>query len=554
MMQEALARHGLEALTSFGAGDYVSELHCLFLLMGGGSPDEFDINTIGLNNNNTSGSYANSLPASKSGRSDASDNATVTNAATKCCCEVGVMEEEPLPGKALGLVLLRYTYSNNPEMFSHQRPHSEYMLDALLERAKKCSGVCHRFMNEVLDRACDVKVVDVDVDGGKSRALFCAGHFIKGSLLFRGLGIEEDFKGCVAHMRACEPYQFALALNTIGLCYEKGKGVEKDVGKSFQFYMMAAVKGVLIAQGNVAMCFWNGTGVEMDKKEAFSWFKRSSALPVSCSKLSHCYRIGEGVDKDPQESLRLLKFAAEQGVANAQYKLAQQTSDPAAAWKLLMLAAAQGYSNAQCEVGKALLKGKGVDKNTAEASRYLRMAAAQGNHFALARLAAMYQYGDGVPLDNFEAFRLFSQSAELGNRAAQSEVGRCYYTGRGVNKDYSLAVHWFRKGLANPRKGGYGMAHNSLARCFRDGHGVARDTAEAFRLYSMAALHGNLISQFNVGVCLENHVGTPAKDTREAMRWYRLAASRGNTPSVRRLESIITKSTRRAQQPQDDTM
>ncbi|KAH3722658.1 sel1 repeat family protein [Pelomyxa schiedti] len=376
--------------------------------------------------------------------------------------------------KWLLLVLLRYIYHNNPEMFSHQRPHSEYMLDVLLERAKKCSGVCHRFMNEVLDRACDVKVVDVDVDGGKSRALFCAGHFLKGSLLIRGIGIKEDFKGCVAHMRACEPYQIALALNTMGLCYKKG---------------------------NVAMCFRNGTGVEMDKREAFSWFKQSSALPVSCSKLSHCYRIGEGVDKDPQESLRLLKFAAEQGVANAQYKLAQQTR----------------YSTTQCEVGKALL----------------------------ARLAAMYQYGDGVPQDNFEAIRLFRQSTELGT-VLHREVGRCYYTGRSVCQDYSLSVQWFRKGLAYPGKGGYGMAHNSLARCFRDRHGVARDTAEAFRLYSMAALHGNLISQFNVGVCLENHVGTPAKDTREAMRWYRLAASRGNTHSVRRLESII--------KPQDDTM
>ncbi|KAH3731598.1 hypothetical protein Pelo_17569 [Pelomyxa schiedti] len=92
-------------------------------------------------------------------------------------------------------------------LFSHQRPHL-YMLDALLERAKKCSGVCHRFMDEVLDRACDVKAVDVD--GGKSRALFCAGHFIKGSLLIRGIGIEEDFKGCVAHMRAAKDTREAM--------------------------------------------------------------------------------------------------------------------------------------------------------------------------------------------------------------------------------------------------------------------------------------------------------------------------------------------------------
>ncbi|KAH3722464.1 sel1 repeat family protein [Pelomyxa schiedti] len=445
---------------------------------------------------------------------------------------------EPLPGKALGLVLLRYIYSSKPDLFSHQRPHNEYLLDALLERARSCSAECHRFMMEVLDRACSIKVVDDGDDGGKSRALFCAGHFIKGSLLFQAIGVEEDFRGCMVQMKECERYNFAWAQNTIGLCYETGKGVQKDSVKAFQYYMLAAQQGELNAQRNVGLCYKNGEGVNMDKTEAVRWFKMSSALPISCANLSNCYRNGDGIKKDPVESLRLLKLAAEKGVKTAQCKLAGETSDPVEAFRLLSLAAAQGDAVAQFKVGTALIKGNGVEKNPAEAARFFRMAAAQGVHAAMRALGVMCEEGNGLPRDSSESFRWFRQAADLGYSVAQSDVGWCYYTGTGVGRDFSMAVYWYQKAIDNP-KGTASQAHNNLALCYSRGHGVTQNLGEAFRLYRTSAIQGNAFSQFNAALSLEHHNGTPTKDTREAMRWYRLAASRGHTTSIKRLEKIV---------------
>jgi TPR repeat protein len=55
------------------------------------------------------------------------------------------------------------------------------------------------------------------------------------------------------------------------------------------------------------------------------------------------------------------------------------------------------------------------------------------------------------------------------------------------------------------------------------GLGVAKDLAEAARLFRLAADQGNANAQFNLGVMYENGEGV-AKDLGEAMRLFRLAA------------------------------
>ncbi|KAH3742515.1 sel1 repeat family protein [Pelomyxa schiedti] len=497
---------GFAVLAAFGSNDYVAaHNHCLRLL-GCASHDDLNINTIGLATQgpppsppvSNCGSTTTTTSSTKQHLNATKSTTTTTTVGGES--EIMMMEEqeqETLPGKALGLMILRYVYNNNPE------------------------------------RACGVEVVDVGVDGGKSRALFCAGHFLKGSLLFK-----EEADRCVIHMQACEPYKFSLAQNALGLCYEKGSGVEKDQVKAFRLYTMAAEQGLLIAQRNLGNCYRFGIGVYVDKNEAVSWYIRSCALPTACASLSNCYKNGEGVIKDPQESLRLLKIAAEHGVAKAQCRLGTETSDPVESLKLLRLAADQGEFIAQTEVGLALLKGIGVKKDTAEAARYFRLAVAQGNHFAMRKLAGMYREGAGVPQDLKESFRLLHQAAELGNCGAQNDVGFCYSQGTGVHVDYSLAAHWYRKAISNP-KGPSPQALANLASIYTRGQGVPKDLSEAFKLYSRAALLGNNDSPLNVGRCWELGTGTPTRDAREAMRWYRIADSRGNTNAKKAVKAMM---------------
>jgi hypothetical protein len=59
-----------------------------------------------------------------------------------------------------------------------------------------------------------------------------------------------------------------------------------------------------------------------------------------------------------------------------------------------------------------------------------------------------------------------------------------------------------------------------------EGRGLARDNAEAVRLYRVAAGQGLGIAQYNLGFMFE-HGKSVAKDHVEAARLYHLAAGQG---------------------------
>jgi uncharacterized protein len=86
-----------------------------------------------------------------------------------------------------------------------------------------------------------------------------------------------------------------------------------------------------------------------------------------------------------------------------------------------------------------------------------------------------------------------------------------------------------------------------VASCYEFGYGcVAQDSAEAMRLYSLAAAQGDADAQVGLGVMFENGQGV-AQDRAEAIRWYRLAAEQGDGDeyAIRRLDSLVSESCQR---------
>jgi hypothetical protein len=94
-----------------------------------------------------------------------------------------------------------------------------------------------------------------------------------------------------------------------------------------------------------------------------------------------------------------------------------------------------------------------------------------------------------------------------------------YENGRGVAKDKAEAVRLYR--LAADQ--GHATAQYNLGWMFENGRGVAKDKAEAVRLYRLAADQGLAAAQYNLGRMFEDGRGV-AKDEAEAVRLYRLAA------------------------------
>lgn len=136
-----------------------------------------------------------------------------------------------------------------------------------------------------------------------------------------------------------------------------------------------------------------------------------------------------------EEAVEWYKEAAEQGNADAQYKLGYCYANG-------------GYEvplESQDSLGYSYEKGMGVDQDWEKAVEWLRKAAEQGHIEAQYKLADCYFCGRGVAMDDAEAVKWLRKAAEQGHLEAQYNLGECYYEGDGVLIDYDEAAKWWRK-------------------------------------------------------------------------------------------------------------
>ena len=180
--------------------------------------------------------------------------------------------------------------------------------------------------------------------------------------------LKQHQKAYLLFMQASERGH-PLAQFNLGLCYENGKGVEKDLARAVECYKSAAAQGQAGAMYNLALLYMEGGG---------------------------------GLPKDPEKSIELLKGAAENGLCKAQSYLGLYYADE---------------SSSHCDYGKAV--------------PYLKMAAAKNDPSAEYNLGICYERGLGIERDMPKAASLYMSAAEHGHTGAQYNLGVFYEHGLG---------------------------------------------------------------------------------------------------------------------------
>ena len=112
--------------------------------------------------------------------------------------------------------------------------------------------------------------------------------------------------------------------------------------------------------------------------------------------------------------------------------------------------------------------------------------------------------------------------ADKGEAEAQVSVAACYANGSGVAKDPAKSVKYLRKAAEQ----GLARAQCLLALDYANGFGVKPDKAEAARWLRRAADQGLPEAQFDLGMCYANGDGI-SKNAVEAAALYRKAAEQG---------------------------
>ena len=168
-----------------------------------------------------------------------------------------------------------------------------------------------------------------------------------------------------------------------------------------------------------------------EPEAAFHWATRSAEQkhPAGQMLLADLYQDGEGTARDASRSFELLRLAAGQGLAEAQFATGQAylegngtTVAPNKAVEHFVLAAGQNHIPAQLALAQYYSSGN--EANPARARKWLLRAAKQDSAQAQYELGLSYSNGNAGRVDNMEAYVWLSKAMLNGDSRARAELKR----------------------------------------------------------------------------------------------------------------------------------
>ena len=188
-----------------------------------------------------------------------------------------------------------------------------------------------------------------------------------------------------------------------------------------------------------------------------------------------------------------------------------------------------------------------------------------GNRENLYFLGLLKLYGISLKKNPKEASQHILGAAQLGHADAMTAYGVIHYLGMGVNEDYSLAIKWFRKGIAagdinanwflgkmmldgagfDPSlhhveaathfqvaaENGVPQALHNLGLMYEYGRGVIQNFNLAHEYYKRGIEQGYIESMYNVGLmCMEGR--GVEKDVQKALAMFEAAAREDHAPAT----------------------
>lgn len=315
-----------------------------------------------------------------------------------------------------------------------------------------------------------------------------------------------------------------MAIVSLGSCYDRGAGVERDREKAFKLFEKAytiadplklsaynlalyyargyvtpidnykaeqLLKEVINSRATFGPAYMTlapiyekgGYGVEKDAVKAFETWKNLANLGDAVGQLETggCYKNGVGVNKDKQKASEYFKKSADKGNEIAMYELSTIYIDEnkySEAIDLLEKSGMKGFNFAYYSLGDMYYRGNGVAQSYGKAYDYFTKGIGDSN--CKFRLALMLRNGIGVTKDENKSNELMILSANEGMDRAQYLLGCDYYSGT-YEQNYSLAVKYLEMALDSKYLPDFvkGDICRRLSACYRFGRGVATDEDKA---------------------------------------------------------------------------
>ena len=189
----------------------------------------------------------------------------------------------------------------------------------------------------------------------------------------------------------------ASDINNLGICYQKGKGTEKNHLKAMQCYLRAARMDYAPAMFNLglAMCR-EGQTCRKGLEESLYWFDMAAerGIPEAFWEMGNAYHDGLGTNVSYEDALRWFKMGMDRGDAAC-----------------------------KCDYALMMFKGEGIPEDEAGAVALWKEASDDADSGATFYLGCCYQNGyGGVRKNLMKAAELFERADILGNANADETL------------------------------------------------------------------------------------------------------------------------------------
>ncbi len=243
-----------------------------------------------------------------------------------------------------------------------------------------------------------------------------------------GAYVDKDPKEAAMWLSRAANKEHPIAMIGMGQKYTRGDGVERDHEKALELFKEARKLAPGIGSYVLGEAIGDGIGCKKDYAEAVKLFEEAHEhkFPLGTYNLGMMLEMGLGCEKDEKKGFELIKEAADEGVAEAMYRIAfhyregtsEAKKDDKTAFEYFKKAADKGFPPAQVETGLSYENGVGVEMNKEEAFKYYEKGAEAGLHTAIVCLGVCYRSGIGCEPDEEKALELMEDAVALGNTRA----------------------------------------------------------------------------------------------------------------------------------------
>ena len=137
--------------------------------------------------------------------------------------------------------------------------------------------------------------------------------------------LKKDYAAAYRNWKPLADRGDANAQFNLGILYERGLGVRRDMSEAFNLFHLASTQGLAAAQVELGRMYARGWGTAQRYGEAFQWFEKAALQgdPDGERNLGWLYDQGYGVARDYKIAAKYYRLAADRGNAEGQYALGE---------------------------------------------------------------------------------------------------------------------------------------------------------------------------------------------------------------------------------------